>query len=168
MKEDYYSHSLLINECKNDLNTLIAYYPITYSSSVYISGNDEFDDIYISTMDDESLKEKFDYFKENYEVNIKCEEEGEEDSSYEEKFHMALLRLKENSSNKSTLFEGMKNIFKKENVEYYVNDVNTEEKFFNSYIGLPIMFVDRNIAVSDKVKNIRVDGNGNVDFSGMN
>lgn len=69
MKEDYYSHSLLINECKNDLNTLIAYYPITYSSSVYISGNDEFDDIYISTMDDESLKEKFDYFKENYSLN---------------------------------------------------------------------------------------------------
>lgn len=124
-------------------------------------------------VDKEDVSEDFakylaDYFKENYEVNIKCEEEGEEDSSDEEKFHMALLRLKENSSNKSTLFEGMKNIFKKENVEYYVNDVNTEEKFFNSYIGLPIMFVDRNIAVSDKVKNIIVDGNGNVDFSGMN
>ena len=81
---------------------------------------------------------------------------------------MELLRLKENSSDKNNLFEGMKNIFEKENVQYSSNDINVEDKFFNSYIVVPVMFIDTNIAVSDKVKNIRIDGNGNVDFSGMN
>ena len=109
-----------------------------------------------------------DYFKQHYEINIKYEENSENKSINKEKFHMELLRLKENSSNKNNLFEGMKNIFEKENVQYSSNDINVEDKFFNSYIVVPVMFIDTNIAVSDKVKNIRIDGNGNVDFSGMN
>lgn len=109
-----------------------------------------------------------DYFKQYYEINIKYEENSQDESINEEKFHMELLRLKENSSNKNNLFEGMKNIFEKENGQYSSNDINVEDKFFNSYIVVPVMFIDTNIAVSDKVKNVRIDGNGNVDFSGMN
>ena len=70
-----------------------------------------------------------DYFKQHYEINIKYEENSENKSINKEKFHMELLRLKENSSNKNNLFEGMKNIFEKENVQYSSNDINVEDKF---------------------------------------
>ncbi len=109
------------------------------------------------------------YFKENKEINITYEEDdGEDKLENSGRFHMALLRLKEKSVSKNKLFEEMKNVFLKENSQYFLEGANIEDKIFNSYIGVPIMFIDRNIAVSDKVGNIRLDGNGNVDFSGVN
>lgn len=66
---DYYAHSLLINDCKTDLNTLIAYYPITYSACLFIAGQNEYDDIYVYTMDDEENINLIHYLQANYKLN---------------------------------------------------------------------------------------------------
>ena len=80
---------------------------------------------------------------------------------------MVVLRLKENASQKNELYSGMQQVFSEENKRYFTDVSKMEENLFNSYTVLPVMFVNRNIAVSDKVSNVRIDGNGNVDFSGL-
>ena len=44
---------------------------------------------------------------------------------------------------------------------------NIEEKLFNDCTIIPVMFSNENIAVSSKVSNISVDGNGNIEFSSI-
>ena len=45
------------------------------------------------------------------------------------------------------------------------NFLNIEEELFNQYKILPLMFYNDNVAVNKKFKNMRLDGNGNIDFS---
>ena len=42
-----------------------------------------------------------------------------------------------------------------------------EEKLFNDCTIIPVMFSNENIAISSKVSNISMDGNGNVEFSSI-
>lgn len=43
-----------------------------------------------------------------------------------------------------------------------------EDTLFNSCIVLPLVFFNDNIAINNKVKNVSLDGNGNMDFSKVN
>ena len=42
-----------------------------------------------------------------------------------------------------------------------------EEELFNSYRILPIAFINKNIAISNKVSNVFLDGNENLDLSNI-
>lgn len=45
--------------------------------------------------------------------------------------------------------------------------LSIEDSLFNTYQLLPILFYNDNIAVSNKIKNIVLDGNGNMDFNNL-
>ena len=107
------------------------------------------------------------YFSEEEYGTIVCEEKEEDELVDYTDFDMVVLRLKENASQKNELYSGMQQVFSEENKRYFTDVSKMEENLFNSYTVLPVMFVNRNIAVSDKVSNVRIDGNGNVDFSGL-
>lgn len=100
------------------------------------------------------------YFKEKYEVNIEYSEDEKQGE-----FHMALLRLKNDSNKKNQLFDEMQKVFNKQNNAYFLDGSRSEENIFNSCIVLPVLFVNRNIAISDNVGDIKINGNGNLDLS---
>lgn len=43
--------------------------------------------------------------------------------------------------------------------------LNIEEELFNNYSLLPLVFYNDNIAINKKIKNLILDGNGNINFS---
>jgi oligopeptide transport system substrate-binding protein len=43
--------------------------------------------------------------------------------------------------------------------------LSIEEDIFNNYRVLPLVFYNDNIAINKKIKNFKLDGNGNIDFS---
>lgn len=67
MKDDYYSKSLLINDCQSRLNALIAYYPETYCAHLFIEG-DEYEDTLISTMSNSYEQNAFLNLMEDYSI----------------------------------------------------------------------------------------------------
>ena len=40
-----------------------------------------------------------------------------------------------------------------------------EESLFDNYNILPLVFYNENIAISNKVSELKLDGNGNIDFA---
>ena len=65
----------------------------------------------------------------------------------------------------------MELIKEKENIKDEIDISSDYEKFeeelFNSYRTLPIAFINKNIAISNKVSNVFLDGNGNLDLSNI-
>ena len=40
-----------------------------------------------------------------------------------------------------------------------------EESLFDNYNILPLVFYNENIAISNKISQLKLDGNGNIDFA---
>lgn len=40
-----------------------------------------------------------------------------------------------------------------------------EENLFDNYDILPLVFYNENIAISDKISDLKLDGNGNINFA---
>lgn len=121
-------------------------------------------------IEDDDIIEDFsrfikDYFSENEDVNIQVEKRDRKEIDSDEDFDMIIFNGKDDSENKIALYSDMKQFFTNENKRYFEDITKIEENLFNSYSVVPIMFTNRNIVVSDKVSNVRLDGNGNVDFS---
>ncbi|NFB72636.1 ABC transporter substrate-binding protein [Clostridium butyricum] len=61
------------------------------------------------------------------------------------------------------------NILESLRINDYYGDYHTlEDSLFSNYNILPLAFYNENIAISDKVSDISIDGNGNIDFHGLN
>ena len=61
------------------------------------------------------------------------------------------------------------NILESLRINDYYGDYHTlEDSLFINYNILPLAFYNENIAISDKVSDISIDGNGNIDFDGLN
>lgn len=57
------------------------------------------------------------------------------------------------------------NILESLRINDYYGDYHTlEESIFNNYTILPLVFYNENIAISEKISDISIDGNGNINF----
>lgn len=60
-------------------------------------------------------------------------------------------------------------LFKSLSVNDYYGDYSAlENSLFSNYTILPLLFYNENIAISDKVSHVDIDGNGNIDFKELN
>ncbi|MGG7178805.1 ABC transporter substrate-binding protein [Clostridium paraputrificum] len=60
-----------------------------------------------------------------------------------------------------------KKLFNEELIKGDFNFTKIEEELFSNYRILPIMFLNNNVAISDRISSISSDGNGNIDFNGI-
>ena len=88
---------------------------------------------------------------------------------------MVLIDIESNSNEKKEFYTELStflNDSEKLILEKEINDgskdfKHIEEKLFNDCTIIPVMFSNENIAISSKVSNISMDGNGNVEFSSI-
>ncbi|PRR80716.1 ABC transporter substrate-binding protein [Clostridium vincentii] len=106
------------------------------------------------------------WFKDKENINLKYSLIKEDDKDYNElknKYDMILINCSQDVNNREELYEEMGGLLSVEESDYD-DSSELEENLFYSYRILPVMFIDKNIAISDKLSNISVDGNGNIDF----
>ena len=118
------------------------------------------------------------WFKDNLSINLKyslVKAEDLEDLDLLKRYDIVLINIESNSNEKKEFYTELSTFFndnEKLILEEEINDdskefKNIEEKLFNDCTIIPVMFSNENIAVSSKVSNISVDGNGNIEFSSI-
>ena len=79
---------------------------------------------------------------------------------------MILINCSQDINNREELYKEMGGLLSVEESDYE-DSSKLEENLFYSYRIVPVMFINKNIAISDKLSNISVDGNGNIDFDSI-
>ena len=106
------------------------------------------------------------WFKDKENINLKYSLMKEEAVDYNElksKYDMILINCSQDVNNREELYKEMGGLLSVEESDYE-DASKLEENLFYSYRIVPVMFINKNIAISDKLSNISVDGNGNIDF----
>ena len=118
------------------------------------------------------------WFKDNLSINLKyslVKAEDLDDLDLLKRYDIVLINVESNSNEKKEFYTEL-SAFLNDNekliLEEEINDGSKdfkkiEEKLFNDWTIIPVMFSNENIAVSSKVSNISVDGNGNIEFSSI-
>jgi len=109
------------------------------------------------------------WFKDKENINLKYSLLDVEAATYNElknKYDMILINCIQDVNNRRNLYKEMGTLLSAEELNYE-DDSKMEENLFYSYRIVPVMFINNNIAISDKLSNISVDGNGNIDFSSI-
>lgn len=116
------------------------------------------------------------WFKDNTNITIKYSlvKDDFEDEELKKRYDMLLINNEANISDKQNFYKNFKEyltenqnklleklISNKTNQDFS----NLEEDLFNNYDILPLVFYNQNIAISDKISQLKLDGNGNLDFS---
>lgn len=118
------------------------------------------------------------WFKDNtnivlsYNLLPKSEMTNVQSESY---YHLALFQCNDSMEGEESFYNMIIRFLAKENREKFIN-ANTESErkslftsmedtLFNTYQVLPLAFYNDNIAIDKKIKNIKLDGNGNIDFN---
>jgi peptide/nickel transport system substrate-binding protein len=100
-----------------------------------------------------------------------------EDQELKKRYDMLLVDNDANESKKQNFYLNFKEYLsdnqnklleKSINVKQNQDFSNLEEDLFDNYNILPLVFYNENIAISDKAGKLKVDGNGNIDFSSIN
>ena len=118
------------------------------------------------------------WFKNNLSINLKyslVKAEDLDDLDLLKRYDMVLIDIESNSNEKKEFYTELStflNDSEKLILEKEINDgskdfKHIEEKLFNDCTIIPVMFSNENIAISSKVSNISMDGNGNVEFSSI-
>lgn len=118
------------------------------------------------------------WFKDNLSINLKyslVKAEDLDDLDLLKRYDMVLIDIESNSNEKKEFYTELStflNDSEKLILEKEINDgskdfKHIEEKLFNDCTIIPVMFSNENIAISSKVSNISMDGNGNVEFSSI-
>jgi oligopeptide transport system substrate-binding protein len=119
-----------------------------------------------------------DWFRTNTDITIKydLEKEAFKDKELKKRYDMLLAENEANISDKQKFYSSFKDYFtftdnqnklleksisSKTNQDYS----NLEESLFDNYNVLPLVFYNENIAISNKISELKSDGNGNIDFS---
>jgi peptide/nickel transport system substrate-binding protein len=110
------------------------------------------------------------WFKEKENIQFKYylrSKEEIQESEVRDKYDMVLVSCIADNKNIKKLYDQIRFLCY-EDEEKYLNDPSSaEEKFFDSYRILPVMFQNNNIAISDKISNMVLDGNENIEFSSI-
>jgi len=107
------------------------------------------------------------WFKDKESINLKYASMEEVTVDYNElknKYDMILVNCRQDVNNREELFKEMGGLLSAEESNY-ADYSKIEENIFYAYRIVPVMFSNNNIAISDKLSNFLVDGNGNIDFS---
>lgn len=118
------------------------------------------------------------WFEENLSINLRyylVKSEELSDLDLVERYDIVLVNAKSDSNEKDELYKELSDLLtgsEKAALESEINKSskefeNIEEKLFDDCTIVPVMFSNINVAVSSKVSNIVMDGNGNIDFSSI-
>jgi oligopeptide transport system substrate-binding protein len=116
------------------------------------------------------------WFKNNTNITVKYSlvQEEFEDEELKKRYDMLLVNNEANVLDKQNFYSNFKEYLtdnQKSILEKSTNDKTNydysalEESLFNDYNILPLVFYNENIAISDKISQLKLDGNGNIDFS---
>lgn len=116
------------------------------------------------------------WFRKNLSINLRyslVKSEDINDIDLAKRYDLILFNKMVDSNDKKDFYnsisgllnESEKKILESESKENTSNYSKIEEKLFNDCTLVPVMFANRNIAISEKVSDVVIDGNGNVDFS---
>ncbi|BCZ44338.1 ABC transporter substrate-binding protein [Clostridium gelidum] len=116
------------------------------------------------------------WFKDNTNITIKYSLVKEEfkDEELKKRYDMLLINSEANVFDKSNLYfefkeyltENQNKILEKQIINKTNYDYSSlEESLFDNYNILPLVFYNENIAISNKISQFKLDGNGNIDFS---
>jgi len=116
------------------------------------------------------------WFTDNTDITIKYSlvKEEFEDEELKNRYDMILINNEANINNKQSFYsnfqeyltEGQKSILEKIKTNEKNYDYSSlEESLFDNYNILPLVFYNENIAISNKISELKLDGNGNVDFA---
>lgn len=116
------------------------------------------------------------WFKDNTDITIKYSlvKEEFEDEELKNRYDIILINNEANTNNKMSFYsnfkeyltDGQKSILEKVKTNEKKYDFSSlEESLFDNYNILPLVFYNENIAISNKISNLKFDGNGNVDFA---
>lgn len=109
------------------------------------------------------------WFKDKENINLKYSFMEEEIVDYNElkgKYDMILVNCNQDVNNREELYKEMGGLLSVEESDYE-DSSKMEENLFYSYRVVPVMFINENIAISDRISNISIDGNGNIDFDSI-
>ena len=116
------------------------------------------------------------WFKRNTSITIKYSAVKEEfgDEELIKRYDMVLINSEASKKNKLDFYSNIKKYFTDTQngllekcylTRAEVDYLNLEENLFVNYKILPLVFYNENIAISDKISKLKLDGNGNIDFS---
>lgn len=118
------------------------------------------------------------WFSDNTEIILSYNLVNKEELSnlHDETYYsIALIQCEASLNNKKILYEDIINFLPKDyrdaldsaKSEEDKNSVFTsmEDGLFTTYSVLPLLFYNENIAISEKIKNVALDGNGNIYFN---
>lgn len=116
------------------------------------------------------------WFKDNTDTTIKYSlvKDEFEDEELRNRYDMVLINNEANVNNKQGFYSnfkeyltaGQKTLLDKIKTNEKKYDYSSlEESLFNNYNVLPLVFYNENIAISNKVADLKLDGNGNIDFT---
>lgn len=121
-----------------------------------------------------SLKE---FFKNNLSLNLNCsfvKNNEFQDLELQKRYDLIMISSEYDMNNLSEFYKNIIYGFDKEEKEKMKEEIDIandyekfEEELFNSYRILPIAFINKNIAISNKISNVFLDGNGNLDLSNI-
>ena len=118
-----------------------------------------------------------DWFKNNTNITIKyslVKESEFKDDELRNRYDMVLINNDADILNKATFYSSFQSYLTVDQVKLLKkagddkkNDSygELEESLFNDYDILPLVFYNENIAISSKVSQLNLDGNGNIDFT---
>ncbi|AOR22550.1 ABC transporter substrate-binding protein [Clostridium taeniosporum] len=115
------------------------------------------------------------WFRENTRIFIKyslLKEDEFNDEELQRRYDMILFNNEANILNKDKFYKKFINYMSESEKETLLSSNNNDEeylsienKLFREYRIVPLIFYNENIAFSRKVSSIKMDGNGNIDFS---
>ena len=117
------------------------------------------------------------WFKDKEDIIIRyslVKKEDLNDSELQKRYDIVMFKSDFGSDRKS-FYKSMESLYKEEESKILEQEIASgdnkfskiEEMLFSSYKILPIMFSNKNIAVSDKIENLELDGNNNISFSNI-
>ena len=115
------------------------------------------------------------WFKKNTDITIKYSlvKEEFEDEELKKRYDMLLINNEANIFDKQNFYSKFKEyltdnqnkLLEKNNNKTNYDYSSLEESLFDNYNILPLVFYNENIAISNKISQLKLDGNGNIDFA---
>ena len=116
------------------------------------------------------------WFKDNTDITIKYSlvKEEFEDEELKKRYDMLLINNEANVSDKQNFYSKFKEYLTDNQNKLLEKPINNktnydysslEESLFDNYNILPLVFYNENIAISNKISQLKLDGNGNIDFA---
>lgn len=116
------------------------------------------------------------WFKNNTDITVKYSlvKDEFEDEELKKRYDMLLINNVANVSDKQNFYSKFKEYLTEDKIDVLEKSISDEknhdfeileESLFNNYNILPLVFYNENIAISDKISQLGLDGNGNIDFS---